>query len=752
MVSGAAPAEDDRYRKARSFPEHSGEAAMNAAAVCQHGPDRFEMLSYGAGGGSPGPRDVLSSVGGGCGLLSRGGVFGPGELAVARRYLRVSRVELPAGVSAARAEGWLAGVVAGAAAGGHPAAVAAGLAGGGGGIGLGLGLLGGLVREAGFVNAGLSGGELDCYRPGGQVRAGGLVVAGFDPPGLSGGQNTRFVVLPLAGRGGRFASAGRDGSLLLGYGAAVFPPGTAFTVRDRYSADGVTAVMLAETPAAAAGPVRLEDVVPVTGPGTLGLNESLHRYVYRRAVEAELGRWLALEPRERRVQGPVLMERLLAAVNGRLAAIGVPGLAPRVGVAGAGAFGAFDAGSWQLGAGVVPADREGALLAASTFWHEARHAEQYFLALAYLAAERPGLLTPGYTDVCVPGVLRAARGNPAAPGSAGYVAGRHWHSVLYGDGFGGQRAAAERCGVLYEAVRESGEAVGRAVRGGAGQAELGGLRQAARAARQRYVQEGYLPFAGRPEERDAYGAEVLVMPAGRGLLPEPAPGGEPVFCRQVGVWEQRRVRLGLGAEPGAAADVLVCGLGYVAVVHGRGRDGRLRVGGAVADGAWLGRQLGAVADPGDAVVLLASDSQVAAQELADARQGRVWAPPPRGEEAGPAEVWVSLGTGAVAVGWGDLDGQGRLQITAVPLHPYQPRSPGGGGGQPGGPQAGGQAPAGDDAVEPVRVLTGEQALADPGPWQRRTAPVPDGPRDEAETGCREAAQFLARPGAVHQAA
>jgi hypothetical protein len=137
----------------------------------------------------------------------------------------------------------------------------------------------------------------------------------------------------------------------------------------------------------------------------------------------------------------------------------------------------------------------------------------------------------------------------------------------------------------------------------------------------------------------------------------------------------------------------------------------------VVDTAWLHQRLDALADPAIEVVLLASDSQLAAQELANARQGRVWAPPSTAEGAERAEVWVSLGTGAVAVGWGDLTAEGRLQITTASLHSYQP--------QPPGDQV--QAVAEDEVVPPVYTLTGEQALADPGPWQRRTAPVPDGP-------------------------
>jgi DNA-binding response OmpR family regulator len=639
------------------------------------------------------------------------------DVAEARRYLGASQVELPAGVTGAKAEGWLAAVVASAAAAAHPAAGVAGQAGGAGEIGHGLRLLGGLTREAGYLNAGLSEAELDRYRPGAQVTAGGLIVAAFDPPGPSEGQNTKFVVLPLAGRSGRYASQGRDASLLLGYGAAVFPPGTTFAVQYRHSADGLTAVVLAETPATAEGPVRLDDVVPVTGPGPLGLNESTRRYMYQRAVQTELARWLALDPEQRQAQGPVLMERLLDAVNAELSAVGVPELAPSLGAAGAGAFGAFEPGSWELATGIAAADRDDALLAASTFWHEARHAEQYFLAFGYLASEHPDLLTPEYTEVFVPEVLQAARDNLPAPGSARHEAGRYWHSVFYGDGFEAQPAMLERYGALHQILQERRAALDQAVRVDAGQEELDLLRQEVKAARQRYIQDGYLPFADRPEGREASATEILLMPVDRGALPESPPRGEPVFYHQIGAWRQQRVRLGLGTEPGAAADVLVTPLGNVAVVHGRGKNGRLQIDGALVDTGWLHRQLDTVADPAIEVVLLASDSQLAAQELADARQGTVWATPSSEEGTEPAEVWVSLGTGAVAVGWGDLTTEGRLRIATASLHRYKPHAPDSGASQ----QAAGQ----DEAVQPVRTLTGEQALADPGPWQRRTAPADD---------------------------
>jgi hypothetical protein len=152
----------------------------------------------------------------------------------------VSQVQLPAGVSEARAQGWLAAVVAGAAAVAHPvpAPAPAGQPAGAGDIGPALRLLTGLVQPVGYLNAGLTEAELDRYQQDAQVTAGALMVATFDRPEPSEGQNTQFVVFPLAGRSGRYASQGRDASLLLGYGAAVFPPGTTFSVQRRYSAGG----------------------------------------------------------------------------------------------------------------------------------------------------------------------------------------------------------------------------------------------------------------------------------------------------------------------------------------------------------------------------------------------------------------------------------------------------------------------------------------------------------------------------------
>ena len=161
-----------------------------------------------------------------------------------------------------------------------------------------------------------------------------------------------------------------------------------------------------------------------------------------------------------------------------------------------------------------------------------------------------------------------------------------------------------------------------------------------------------------------------------------------------------------------------------------------RIGGVAVDTDWIDEQLDKVTDRHWDVVLLASDSEVTAQELA--RLGGVWAPPPRtaGPEP-PADVWVSLGTGAVAVGTGSLTADGRLQISPVPLRYYPPRAVGGSTGQ--------GAAARDQAVlSPVRTLTQAQALADPGPWQRRTASAPADPLPEPT------AEALARYGRALQ--
>src|SRR5260370_40241962 len=141
---------------------------------------------------------------------------------------------------------------------------------------------------------------------------------------------------------------------------------------------------------------------------------------------------------------------------------------------------------------------------------------------------------------------------------------------------------------LFTDLQESWYALDRAERAGEGQAEpatLDTLRQAVEAARQRYVQDGYLPVLNRPEERDASGAETLLMLPAREELPEPAPGGEPVFYHRIGVRGQGRIRLGLGVEPGTTAGVLGSPLKDVCVVHGRGRDAALHIGGPAVDTA-----------------------------------------------------------------------------------------------------------------------------------------------------------------------
>src|SRR4029077_13020362 len=121
------------------------------------------------------------------------------------------------------------------------------------------------------------------------------------------------------------------------------------------------------------------------------------------------------------------MDRLLAAVNDRLTALGVPTLragSSRDAVGGTAAT--FAPGPWELRTGLLPADRDDALLAASTFYHEARHAEQHFFALGCFASAFPDLLTPENTGVSASRVLRAAGENPPVPGSARYEAARFW--------------------------------------------------------------------------------------------------------------------------------------------------------------------------------------------------------------------------------------------------------------------------------------------------------------------------------------
>ncbi len=655
---------------------------------------------------------------------------GPAGLEMARRYLRVSGVELPARVTYAEAEGWLAAMVAGAGAGAgaHPVAAAAA-----GDAGRALSLLGGLAWTAYYLNARLGGAEFDRYQPGAHITAGGFTVASADRPDLSGGQNVRFVILPLEGRSGRYASRGRETDLLLGAGTAVFPPGTVFFVSDRRVAgagtDGSQAatVVLAEIPGVW-GPVGPEDVIPATGPGVRGLNQSLHRYLYLRDVDAELGWWSVLEAEQRQAQGPALLARLLAAANARLAASGVPALAldaERV----ISTNGEFFVRSWSMALGAVPVDRDDVPAAASTIWHEARHAEQFFLALRYLASEDEELFTTAYSRVNVPEVLQRAWRDRTAPGSPEYEAGRYWAFWYFGPPRAEYRAISARLSDLTKALVMSVDELDQAELRGARQADLDKLQGAVAVAAQKRTQHAFRPYVSTAPEWDAFRTESLLRPIRRLELPgPPGTGGErPVFLHTVGAGEQATVRLWLGVEPSTAADLLVSHLADDVLVHGRGMDGRLHVGGVPVDTGWLLQQLSERADSSLEVVLLASDADVTAQELADARGNRVWAPPPRAAgRVRLADVWVSLGTGAVAVGVGGLTEEGTLQIVPAALHCYQPRSAAGRAGLRGGVAA---VPQSEVGLAPTRILTQAQALADPGPWQRRTARLPVGPLD-----------------------
>ena len=500
-----------------------------------------------------------------------------GPLVVAGRYLAASQVELPAGMSRARAQDLLAAVVA--------EATAAGPArpGGRGKVGQAMSLLGGLVYPAYHLGARLSRTDLDRYPPGRQITTRSLTVAGFSQPPLTGGQNTRFVYVPLAGRSGRFASQGRDASLLLGPGTAVFPPGTTFTVGDCESTgDGGPSseitIILAETPAPASGPVALEDVIPVTGPGVLGLNASLHRYLYRSAINTELGRWSTLAAEQRQADAGPLMARLLAAINARLKAIGIPELTLAPEDMGDDADEAeFQWAGWAMGIGAAPENTDEVLAAESLMWHEARHAEQVFLALRYLASADPANLTPEHTAVRVSGVLEDARTHSSVPGSPEYEEGKYWASVLLGDGFESYDAIATRKDDLFEACLARREALEQARDRGAGQAELGRLHRVYRAADDEYSRHGYRPYVNTPGEWDAYATQSLLKPFARTPLPKPPGAGdnEPVFYHSIGAGPEKLIRLSLGVEPGTAVDFLVSSLDDIVVVHGRGKDGRL---------------------------------------------------------------------------------------------------------------------------------------------------------------------------------
>jgi hypothetical protein len=650
----------------------------------------------------------------------------PGTSA-SRRYLKTSQVEFAPRVTYAQAEDLLDAVVTEAVSATHPAATTTVQPGNIDKIDRALSLLSGLFGPAYHLNAQLSDAELGRYRQGAQITTEGLTVAALDQLHLSGSQNARFVILPLAGRSGRYASQGRDASLLLGAGKAVFPPGTTLTVHERHDVSDhggrpwSTTIVLAETPAAVRAPLTLEDVIPVTGPGALGLNESLHRYLYQRAVEAELNSWSAIEPDEQEDHASTLMQSLLTAANARLAAIGVPEVTYGTGTVDSADIASFAQSSWEMTIESVPEEWDDVLFAASTIWHEARHAEHAFLALRYLASESPELLTAAYTTVEVPHVLDQARDNGSAPGSPEHEAGKYWASLYFGAGTEEYAAIDIRKTALFKAYEKSQREFRRAERSGAEKAQVDKLRQAADAAEEEYVQHGYRPQMNRPEEWEANGTQSLVWPVTVESLPMPpgVAGEQPVFYRRIGAVKQDLVRLGLGVETGQTADLLLSPMDDIAVVHGLGKDGLLSIGGVAVGAGWIQKQLSELADSSWEVVLLASDSEKIAQELADARNTRVWAPPPRAAGQVPlADVWVSLGTGAVAVGLGELTGDGKLQITTAPLHSYEPAG-----------RRGTVAAQGQPGFPPVRTLTEAQALSDRGPWQRRTAQRPVGPLD-----------------------
>ena len=466
----------------------------------------------------------------------------------------------------------------------------------------------------------------------------------------------------------------------------------------------------------------------MTGPGVLGLNKSVHRYLYRLAVQAAVDVWSALAPEERQAQGQALIQTLLAAANERLEAIGVPALA--LDAEGENSTPAmFYHESWDMEIGIVPDTRDDALVAASLIWHEARHAEQAFLALRYLASGPPSLPALEDTEINAPHVLLRASEQVPAAGSAAYVAGEHWATEFFEPGAAETyQQVSSDLDTLSEAVDSRIQDFSQAESDGAGQAELDELRKAFLAASQERTQDGFRPYVSSPREWDAYSAQDLLGPVTKAAVPGPpgAGGRQQVFSHMVQTKQDQIARLWLGVAPGMAADLLVSPL-RVPVVHSRGMDGRLHAGGVVVDTGWLGEQLEELADGSQEVVLLSSDSDKTAQELADARGTRVWGPPPRGAGwARQADVWVSLGTGAVAVGTGSLTAEGKLEITPGALHCYQPRDLARGAGPLGA------VPQDEVGLAPVRVLTAEQAAADPGPWQRRTARMPAGPLDWEE--------------------
>jgi Papain fold toxin 1, glutamine deamidase len=656
--------------------------------------------------------------------------------AAARGYLKTSGLLLPDGVTSAQAQRWLAIVATQVAIPGHPAGQRTFPP--GDDVSRAMSLLEGLIDHALYLNATLSNTDLASYETGASITTADITVATRTSPNLEPGQNVESVIHPLAARTGPYATKGRDASLLLGEASAVFPAGTTFNVRDRYSVDGITKIVLVE----ARGPddsAALGEVIPATGPVWHGLNESIHRSTYADRVAMALTWWQGLEPAERQDRSADLMSRLLAAANERLAAIGVPAVIAdtQTGDGSQAVAGTFDPVTWSMQVNAKTLDEDDPHEVASTIWHEAQHAVQHFLALRYFAATATDL-TPERVGIGVERVLQVAKDSPSVPGSAEHQAGQYWYNANYGAASREYNAIADGHEALARAWDQARQELEQARSAGAGPEELHELGKALDAAARSYNLYGHRSDINTPSERDAFDAERLLGPITKMPLPGllHADGEEPVFYHIIGSGKAASIRVGLGVEPSRAVDVLVPASHDAIVVHGRDREGELYVNGVAVDAAWLHGQLLTLGKTSREVVLLASDSHVTSQELADLRKTGVWgpAPYPGGRaEAPETQVWVSLGTGAVAIGSGSLNADGKLQIATTPLHYYLPRS------------AGGQeitvdtiaSPASRPASEPglawitsqpvpspVRLATAWETLADPGPWQMRTARMP----------------------------
>ena len=516
------------------------------------------------------------------------------------------------------------------------------------------------------------------YQRGRVIQSARLTLGWAEPGEMPAGQ-VRVVIFPrpAGGHGGA-----RDAGWLLGAGAVVFGPGTRFEV---VAVDQVRRELSWRELADAAAPAPAPEVAarPVTAaPFGLARPEMIAAYaddIARRATAWE------------RLWEPERVFALQIAVNAALARIGVPPV--RVSLErSAGAPARFVEASWQVL--LAPDELADLWQMAMVVYREARRAEQMSL------------------------MVRLQQGT-LAEGSPEHAAARVW----LGSRQGAEAAAVEESvrGPLREAVRDAQRQLWElADRLSAEQKQI-----SEPAERDRHAEEAQAALASHERDvaaaRDEYEHQVMRryrdLPAGfdalmlqarvrDGLNPGAVPvedhrylaPGEAPSLRPSRAVSDRVNHLWLGLRRSPVVEALLPVLpGHGVVIHGWGEAGRLVADGGVVDLA------GVYLPPAD-VVVLAHDAHLSVQELATARRRPVWAPD------GP--VWVSLGTGAVFFGDAEVGPDGLLRPAPDGRVGQLVRYAQGGGGQP-VPLAAGERP-------PVlRVLTGGQAAADPGPWQLR---------------------------------